>query len=1570
MRRAARMAVAALAVGMVGMASTAALADSLPTGGVVVAGSGTIAQAGTVMTVTQATARMAADWQSFNIGAGNTVNFVQPSSTSVALNRVLGSDVSVIQGALNANGQVFLVNPNGVLFTPTAQVNVGSIVASTLAISTADFMAGSYKFAGDSSNAIINQGNITTINGGSIALIAAKITNTGTLTANAGNVLLGAGSQVTLDLGGPVKLQVTQGAIDALIENGGAIKADGGLVYLTARAAGDLATSVINNTGVIEARGLVERDGRIVLESLGTGIVANRGTLDASSASGKGGSIQVLGDKVGLFDGTRINASGDTGGGTVLIGGDFQGSNHNIQNASMTYVGKDVQINADAITHGDGGRVIVWADNTTRFYGNISARGGAQSGDGGFVEISGKENLLMRGSVDTRAPHGKTGALLLDPGTINITDAALDTGTLDDELTANSDGALLAAVADDGLNTVSRGQLEAFNATTNIILEATGLITIENMAGNLINLATGTGNSFTLRSTTSGGIEFVDAADEIRTVGGAIILRAQGTGNLTNIGKLTTAGGAITLENAGTTSTVAGVIAGTGTTLTKEGTGKLTLSGANTYTGLTTVNAGILSISNNTGLGTTAGGVIVASKASLELQNNITVGDEALTISGTGSASNGALRNLSGSNTYGGLITLAAAATIKSLSGQTLTVSNTGTITGAGFGLTLDGYGIGSIASIIGTGTGTLTKTEPGTWTLSGANTYSGGTTYSSTTISAGTLTVDGASAKAGTGTIAVGANTLNINNGATLDNAVTITSGTIGNTAGAGTLATGGVTLNGAANLSSTGAGLTVSAVIANGTGTTVTKTGASTVTLSGANTYTGLTTVSAGTLSAANATALGTTAAGTTVTSGASLLISSVSIGNEAVTINGTGVSGAGSLRGSGTASLSGALTANTSSTVGGSGSLTLGAISVLDGQSLTLGTAAALNLTTGSISGVASGSSSNLTVNTTGSVNMGVVGTDIGAVNITAANTILSTITADTIALTDSGASGATLNGVLTANASNNSSALVIRTSKFTNSYGAGALSTPNGSSRWLVYSTNADPFNGSTGDTRNGLVYSFKQYNTSYGGTIQGSGNGLIYSYAPTVTAGLTGTVSKTYDGTTSATLATGNYSISGAVDGDTVTLNNPASGNYDTQNVGSSKTVIVTGASIASVTNGAATVYGYGLASNTVNGNVGSITAKVLTITGMSATSRVYDGSLVAALTGGTLATGITGEALTFTGETGAFADKNVATGKAVTVTGTTLGNGTGGLASNYSLTQPTATTANISARTLSVTATGSNKVYDGLTTDVVSLSDNRVTNDVLTLTNSAANFTDKNVATGKTVNVTGINVTGTDAANYSFNTTAATTANISPRPITLMADAKTKIYGNTDPALTYQITTGNLVGSDTFTGALTRSAGENVGSYTINAAALANSNYQITASNGAFTIEKNLVVDNAVRSAQAQVSTGTNAVAAGSTAAGSAMPSPRQSAGLSLISSQPTSPMTTNISLSGGLAFVQVPDEAANTPAATGSAGGVALAALSSSGGTDTSGFMRVFVVAGGINLGQYSKILNTVDSQ
>lgn len=310
-----------LMLGGLGLANLSpALAQSvLPTGGNVVAGSGSIATAGSTMTVTQSTARMAVDWQSFSIGAGNTVQFVQPSASAVALNRVIGSDVSVIQGALRANGQVFLINPNGVLFTPTAQVNTAGIVASTLNLSNSDFMAGNYRFAGGSSNAIVNQGNITVAPGGTVAMIAAKVTNTGRMEAPQGNVLLGAGSKVTLDLGGPVKLEVEQGAVDALIRQGGAIKADGGLVYLTAQAAGDLASTVINHTGITEAQTLATGEqGQIYLMG---GMEKDRievgGTLDASAPNGgNGGFIETSANYVELLADRTVTtraAAGSTG---------------------------------------------------------------------------------------------------------------------------------------------------------------------------------------------------------------------------------------------------------------------------------------------------------------------------------------------------------------------------------------------------------------------------------------------------------------------------------------------------------------------------------------------------------------------------------------------------------------------------------------------------------------------------------------------------------------------------------------------------------------------------------------------------------------------------------------------------------------------------------------------------------------------------------------------------------------------------------------------------------------------------------------------------------------------------------------------------------------------------------------------------------------------------------------------------------------------------------------------------------------------------------------------------------
>lgn len=308
-----RVSVVALAAGMSGYASA-----QLPTGGAITAGSGSIAVNGSTMTINQTTQRMVTDWQSFSVGAGKTVEFIQPSSTAAALNRVLGADVSTIQGAIRANGQVFLLNPNGVLFSPTAQVNVGSLVASTLNLSDQNFMAGKLNFEGASANAVVNQGSLRATQGGTVALVAARIVNEpgAGIVADGGQVLMGAGSKVTLDLGGPVRIKVDEAALHALIEQGGAVQADGGLVYMTAKSASVLSGTVINHTGVTRAQTVsTGAKGEIYLMGgMDKDSVQVAGTLDASAPNGgNGGFIETSAANVNIADGVNITTAAAVG---------------------------------------------------------------------------------------------------------------------------------------------------------------------------------------------------------------------------------------------------------------------------------------------------------------------------------------------------------------------------------------------------------------------------------------------------------------------------------------------------------------------------------------------------------------------------------------------------------------------------------------------------------------------------------------------------------------------------------------------------------------------------------------------------------------------------------------------------------------------------------------------------------------------------------------------------------------------------------------------------------------------------------------------------------------------------------------------------------------------------------------------------------------------------------------------------------------------------------------------------------------------------------------------------------
>ncbi|WP_172448518.1 MBG domain-containing protein [Caulobacter mirabilis] len=413
------------------IAAAQAHAQALPTGGTVASGGVTISTptAGQ-MTINQSTGQAIVNWQGFSIGQGNSVDIQQPSAQSVLLNRVTGNTPSTIAGSLTANGQVFLVNPNGIAISKTGQVSAAGFVASSLDIADDDFLAGKLTFKGAGrSAAVSNQGAVVVGRGGYAALIGGRIENAGSIIAPLGKVALGAGERATLDLAGDGFLQVAvpsaEQAAEPLIVQSGRITADGGLVQVSAAAARDAARRTVNLEGVIEARSVSGRPGAVVLDG-GGGAVSITGDVDASARDGgRGGAITVTGEAITLT-GASLDASGRDGGGAVRIGGDFQGQGDLARARTVTIDGASA-VTADALEAGNGGRVIVWSDDVTAFSGRISARGGANGGDGGFTEVSGKRLLGFNGTVDLRAPKGRTGDLLLDPYNVTISNAP-DTG--------------------------------------------------------------------------------------------------------------------------------------------------------------------------------------------------------------------------------------------------------------------------------------------------------------------------------------------------------------------------------------------------------------------------------------------------------------------------------------------------------------------------------------------------------------------------------------------------------------------------------------------------------------------------------------------------------------------------------------------------------------------------------------------------------------------------------------------------------------------------------------------------------------------------------------------------------------------------------------------------------------------------------------------------------------------------------------------------------------------------------------------------------------------------------------
>ena len=474
------------------------IVHSAPLGGQIVGGSGGINQSGLETTIQQNSSALALDWQSFNINNNEAVQFIQPDKNAIVLNRILGNSASQIFGKLDANGQVILVNPNGLFFGDSAVINVGGLLASGLDISPADFLNGDYAFSAleGSDGAVINHGIIQAATGGSVSLLGRQVENSGFISAYLGAVNLVAAKEAVLSfnsdglMGVKVNKAILQDelGVNPALLNAGSIQAEGGRVLLSASLSQDVFSQAVNNGGLQAANSVVmHEDGSF---TLGAGAdLVNSGSIDVSASSsemaggqivllgeninhsgeihadaintqagsielqardtllltensststraelgGLGGDIKLLGANVGLLDETLVDASGANGGGSVLIGGDREGQNAQIPNSEFIFIGQQSNVFADALLNGNGGKIITFAEDTARIYGNLFARGGEESGNGGFIETSGLKGFEILSGPNISASFGEGGLWLIDPFDIDIVSGGSENTTLINE---------------------------------------------------------------------------------------------------------------------------------------------------------------------------------------------------------------------------------------------------------------------------------------------------------------------------------------------------------------------------------------------------------------------------------------------------------------------------------------------------------------------------------------------------------------------------------------------------------------------------------------------------------------------------------------------------------------------------------------------------------------------------------------------------------------------------------------------------------------------------------------------------------------------------------------------------------------------------------------------------------------------------------------------------------------------------------------------------------------------------------------------------------------------------------
>lgn len=530
---------------LVGLASLPALAG--PQGEQVVHGSAQFIRRGNE-TLIRTSQTAIINYSSFDLASWESVRFLQPDGSSRVLNRIGSGIPSYIDGSITGNGSVYFINNAGIVFGPNAVINAGSFYAAAGNISNRDFIAGNNRFT-DLSGEVVNHGSINAK--GDVGLLGRRVANFGSIVSPQGAVTFASAEEVFIGQRGS--------HVFARIVESGPAGSNGGIEQAGRIQGREVNLAVGDHFALATVDTSSIRTQRVTIKGGADSTVRVAGEIDATQTGARGGRVDVFGERI-LLDGARIDASGDRGGGVIRIGGDYQGQGL-APRAEYTLVSPDTTLRADALLAGSGGRVIVWADQTTMFGGFISARAGALGGDGGFVEVSGHRNLGYYGLADVRAVGGKAGTLLLDPENIHVSSTGdpfpaygLDNfidmlegpenlSILDTQLAAQltllgSNGQLVLQAArdiffDNGSNVVSAGQgLLVLEAGRRVRFDGNALLDLGTGSLRIIANTAGFASAEYSRGSGAGDI-IMSAGSSILSNGGTVELFVQ-NGNALN----------------------------------------------------------------------------------------------------------------------------------------------------------------------------------------------------------------------------------------------------------------------------------------------------------------------------------------------------------------------------------------------------------------------------------------------------------------------------------------------------------------------------------------------------------------------------------------------------------------------------------------------------------------------------------------------------------------------------------------------------------------------------------------------------------------------------------------------------------------------------------------------------------------------------------------------------------------------------------------------------------------------------------------------------------------------------